>query len=63
MVTFGGLTHYRKRQLDRSKWRSVPQLRTYQSEGKENTDDQKHGDHYRATEEASAGFGPASSGP
>jgi hypothetical protein len=39
------------------------QSRTHQSERKENTDNQKHSNHYRAAEEASAGSGPASPGP
>lgn len=62
IVTFGGLTHFGRRSLNQRRGQ-VTQLRTYQSEGKENADDQKRSDHHRAAEEASTGFCPAPPGP
>lgn len=43
--------------------RFIAQSETYQSERKEDTDDQKRSNHYCAAEEASAGFGAASPSP
>jgi len=63
MVTFGGFTHCGRRQSDRGDQRLITQPRTYQSERKENTDDHKHSNHERATEEASTGSGSTPPGP
>jgi hypothetical protein len=63
MVIFGGLTHCGRRRLNPSNQRFIAQSKTYQSERKENTNNQERGHHYCAAEEASAGFGTASPSP
>ena len=63
IVIFGGLIHCGRWRSDRGREHLATWSRTHQSKRKDDTDDQKRCDHYRATEKASAGSGPASPGP